>query len=320
MAINGEHSTETASVEPAEAIGPPAPQRRNIRLKEWRPGLDTILRPAADYLAASDGTLPDAEYRVRTDADGFILPPRCEEANEVPKLLLLGDSFVESIYVPEDRRFAAAVEAALRNGDHAIRCLNGGYSGATTLHLLLALLAKVGRSPRTSVLLVVPSNDALALGKRGGYWCAGDTRYSLIVPVPPGATAQNDTFDLSDLVTVLNLFVDACRRLRLPLTLATFPHRTAPFDADPWLQRRFASAAAYARIHKRRSQVNERARAVARRLGVPLLDLDALLSTRTELFYDDLHVNVAGSTCVAQILVDEWIAQRTVADCKAASS
>ena len=87
-----------------------------------------------------------------------------------------------------------------------------------------------------------------------------------------------------------------------PLTLATFPHRTAPFEADPWLQRRFGAAAGYQRVLTPRRQANDVVRAVATRMNLPLIDLDAALSTRTELFYDDLHMNAAGSAVVADLL------------------
>ena len=286
-----------------------APVRRSIRLKEWRPSQDALLQPTPAYLAATDGSLTDAACRLRTDGNGFILAPETLDHFE-ESLVFLGDSFVESVYVPEDKRFPAATQSTLRSAGLGVHCLNGGYSGATTLHLLLALLAKVGRSPRTSVCLVVPSNDALALAKKGGYWCRDDARYSPIVPIPESAKAGNQPFDVADLTSVLNLFVDTCRRLRLGLILATFPHRTASFESDPWLQRRFATAANYARLHSVRARVNDAVRAVARRLALPLLDFDAQLSTRTTLFYDDLHLNVSGSERAAELVADAWLKHR----------
>lgn len=278
-------------------------QRRSIRLKEWLPNQDTLQHPTPDYLAAANGTLADADYRLRTDANGFIVAPEATDEPADRALLFLGDSFVESVFVPEEERFPAAVQAQLRAAGQRVRCLNGGYSGATTLHMLLALLAKVGRARNMSVYLVVPSNDALALGKRGGYWCMTDKRYAPLVPAPRNVESGNQPIDLMDLRTVLNLFHDTCKRLRLPLTIATFPHRTASFDTDEWAQRRFRTPAGYARVLGWRKQVNDTVRAVATRLAVPLVDLDAAISTETALFYDDLHMNVAGSARVAALLM-----------------
>lgn len=281
--------------------------RRHIRLKEWAPGLDTLLRPAAEYIAATDGSLADVEFRVRTDADGYILPPPQQEERFDESFIFFGDSFVESVYVSEENRFVAGVQARLRAAGVEARCLNSGYSGSTTLHMLLTLLSKVGRSRATTIVLVVPANDALALIKEGGYWCMKDRRYAPIVPVPDMAEAGSQPLDLADIQAVLNLFVDACRRMRLGLVLATFPHRTADFASDPWLPKRFKNAANYARLLGWFDSVNNVARAVANRLGLSFVDLDALLSRQPELFYDDLHMNELGSLRAAEIFADHLL-------------
>jgi lysophospholipase L1-like esterase len=281
------------------------PARRHIRLKEWRPNLDTVARPPPDYLAATDGSLADADYRMRTDAAGFILPPASAEAPDAPAIFFFGDSFVESTYVAESERFPAAVQARLLTMGRPARCLNAGYSGATTLHLLLALLAKVGPAPGATVCLVVPSNDALALVKEGGFWTCTDKRYAPVIPVPEVAPPPGRPLDLADLEMTLRLFADACGQLRLRLLLATFPHRTGEYGADPWLRRRFKDATNYARILGWRRAVNDLVRKVAGERSVPLIDLDAALSAESRWFYDDLHMNAAGSRQVAELLAEQ---------------
>lgn len=274
--------------------------------------LDTVLRPAPDYLAATDGSLEDTEFRLRTDANGYILPPPLDDDDDGfdETIIFFGDSFVESVYVAEAKRFAASVQSRLREAGVRVRCLNGGYSGATTLHLLMALLGKVGRSPATSIVLVVPSNDALSLLKKGGYWCMNDRRYAPIVPVSEGGEAGMQPLDLGDIQAVLNLFVDACRRMRLELVLATFPHRTVDYAVDPWLARRFKNATNYTRMLGWCDSVNSVVRAVAVRLGMPFVDLDAQISTQSLLFYDDLHLNEVGSQYVTEIFGDFLLARR----------
>ena len=288
-----------------------APTRRFLRLKEWLPLLDRQQRPAPDYLAASDGSLRDIEYRVRTDADGYILPPPADLDGVTDEVIFFGDSFVESTYVPEEHRFVAAIQTILREAGVPARCLNAGYSGATTLHMLMTLLGKVGRRPATTIVLVIPSNDAFALIKKGGFWCRGDKRYAPIVPVPEGIDVPVQPLDLADLQAVLNLFVDACRRLRLNFVLATFPHRTAAFMADPWLSRRFKRAVNYERAHEWRRAVNAVGRATAKRLNLPFVDLEEMISSRIEWFYDDLHMNEIGSEAIARILGDFLVGYRS---------
>lgn len=284
--------------------------RRHLRLKEWTPSNDRLMRPTTEYLAGTDGSLRDVKYRVRTDADGYILPPAPESTEAAESAIFFGDSFVESVYVSEGQRFPAAVEQTLRRAGMPVRCLNAGYSGATTLHMLMALIGKVGRRPATTIVLVVPSNDVLALIKKGGFWCREDKRYSPVIPVPETSEAQAQPFDLADLQATLNLFVDACRRFRMKLVLATFPHRVADFGTDPWLPRRFRNATNYARMLGWRRSANAVTRAIANRLGLPLVDLEGHISEHPEWFYDDLHMNEAGSARVAQLLADALIAQR----------
>lgn len=283
--------------------------RRSLRLKEWPPLCDRQLRPTSEYLTATDGSLHDIEYRVRTDADGYIIAPCADLCEVKDTFIFFGDSFVESIYVPEEKRFFSVAQSILREAGFSVRCLNAGYSGATTLHMLMSLLGKVGRRTSTRIVFVIPSNDAIALIKEGGYWCRGDKRYAPIVPVPEGLNVQSQSLDLADLQAAINLFVDACHRLRLPLALATFPHRTANFATDPWLQRRFKSLANYERTQKWRRSVNSVGRSIAKRLNLPFLDLEELASSRIDWFYDDLHMNEIGSLAIAQIVGDFLLKQ-----------
>lgn len=284
--------------------------RRSLRLKEWPPLCDTQQRPTPGYLAATDGSLRDIEYRVRTDADGYIVAPPVDFEGTTDTFIFFGDSFVESTYVPEAQRFVAEIQCMLREFGLRAQCLNAGYSGATTLHLLMSLLGKVGPRPATTIVLVIPSNDAFALIKAGGYWCRGDKRYAPILPVPEGVDVPAQPLALDDLRAVANLFVDTCRRLRLPLLLATFPHRTATFGSDPWLQRRFKSAANYERTQAWRRSVNAVGRSIAKRLSVPFCDLEEIASMQIEWFYDDLHLNEVGSRGIARILGEFLFKQR----------
>jgi hypothetical protein len=287
--------------------------RRYLRLKEWQANSDQLMRPSSDYLSASDGSLRNIEYRLRTDADGYILPPPSEIDSATDSIIFFGDSFVESTFVPEEQRFFASVQTILGNAGRPARCMNAGYSGATTLHLLMSLIGKVGRRPATTIVLIFPSNDAFSLVKQGGYWCRSDKRYSPIVPVLDGLDQSLQPLDTQDERAVLNLFVDACNRLGLPLILATFPHRSANFSEDSWLKRRFKNTKNYERAHDWRRSVNAVGRAIATRRNIPFIDLEELVSTRTECFYDDLHMNEVGSAIVAQVLSEYLLSLHIIA-------
>lgn len=287
-----------------------APSRRHLRLKEWQPLIDCHLCPSPEYLEGTDGSLRNIEYRVRTDSDGYILPPPSNSVEPTESIIFFGDSFVESVYVPEDQRFVAAIQKALYNNEIKVHCLNAGYSGSTTLHMLMTLIGKVGPRPATTIVLVLPSNDALALTKKGGLWCRSDKRYTPLIPAQEGTDIQSQPFNITDIKVTLNLFIDACRRMHLNLIFATFPHRTAAYSNDPWLSQRFKTATTYARMHKWRQSINAIGRSIAHRLQIPCIDLEALVSTHTEYFYDDLHMNETGSEVIARIFSDFFISQR----------
>ena len=278
--------------------------KRHLRLKEWMPLTDKLLRPSAEYLAATDGSLLDIEYRLRTNSDGFIMPPPVDLNYVSNNIIFFGDSFVESTYVPEGQRFAADVQSNLIGANIPVHCFNAGYSGATSLHLLMSLIGKVGRRPATTIVFIVPSNDSFALLKKGGFWCQLDKRYSPFIPVPNNLSVPTQPLDLTDLLAVLNLFVDACHRLRLKLVLATFPHRTAEFGTDRWLLRRFKTEENYSRTRQWRNSVNTVMRSVAKRVSLPFVDLELIVSTKSDWFYDDLHMNEEGSFGVSKILSD----------------
>jgi hypothetical protein len=73
------------------------------------------------------------------------------------------------------------------------------------------------------------------------------------------------------------------------------------------LRRRFKNAANYNKMRSARTNCNEVVRQVAKDMNVPCVDLEAALAGRNDLFYDDLHMNVAGSEMLTS-LVGEFLA------------
>jgi len=47
-----------------------AEQRRHIVLREFAPMLNRTVRPSAEYLATTDGSLPDEDFLLLTDPEG----------------------------------------------------------------------------------------------------------------------------------------------------------------------------------------------------------------------------------------------------------
>src|SRR4030042_2648767 len=78
-------------------------ERRYINLREILPNIDTVDVPPDKAVRESDG-LVQKPYRVRTDAQGFMLPYHRYEKPDFT-LVFLGGSTIACIYVEEDIRF-----------------------------------------------------------------------------------------------------------------------------------------------------------------------------------------------------------------------
>ena len=165
----------------------PLPSDRSLALREARLNDDRVLVPDQRYLRGTQG-LEQKSYRLRTDANGFILGPNDANPHARPDILFLGGSTTESLYVDEDKRFPAAVSTLLiQHNGGPVRTLNGGFSGNHVLHSLLNLLGKgIDQQPRYVVLLHAV-NDLILLSKTGSYWQAPVSRQLVHNPQLPDA-------------------------------------------------------------------------------------------------------------------------------------
>ena len=117
-------------------------ERRYINLREYQPFLDVVDIPPAKALREADG-LEKKAYRVRTDANGFILP-----YHQYPRpdftLVFLGASTTACIYVDEESRFPALVGNLLeQKTGKKVTSYNSGVGGNNSLHSLDILLNKI---------------------------------------------------------------------------------------------------------------------------------------------------------------------------------
>jgi hypothetical protein len=103
---------------------------RAIKLKEFALDQDFLTNPPQSYRDARDGHPVLNDYRIRTDSAGFILSGDFRSPN---KIVGLGDSVMECMFVVEPDRICAKIERSL---EHKSQVLNGGYSGATSLHIV----------------------------------------------------------------------------------------------------------------------------------------------------------------------------------------
>lgn len=154
-------------------------ERRYINLREFQPSLDVVDIPTDKSVRESD-SLVQKPYRVRTDANGFILP-----YNRYPDpdltLVFLGGSTVACLYVEEENRYPYLVGNLLEKASgKKVTSYNSGVGGNNSLHSLDILLNKVIPLKPDVVLMMHNINDLVSLIYDRTYWSHNPTRGPII--------------------------------------------------------------------------------------------------------------------------------------------
>jgi lysophospholipase L1-like esterase len=154
-------------------------ERRYINLREYQPFLDVVDIPPDKALREADG-LEKKAYRVRTDANGFILP-----YHQYPRpdftLVFLGASTTACIYVDEESRFPYLVGQLLsQQTGKKVTSYNSGVGGNNSLHSLDLLLNKIIPLKPNVVVMMHNINDLVALIYDKTYWSKNPTRQPII--------------------------------------------------------------------------------------------------------------------------------------------
>lgn len=275
-------------------------------MKEFSPNVDRMLVPIDPIREVADDSLSAGPFRHRTDQNGFI--HNGNSLQESPSnLLILGDSFVESIYADETQRFASQVERNLHDSRMPFNVLNGGYSGMTSLQMLTVLATKAPSymTPGSKLMVVIGQSDANALLVPGMYW--GKTRsVSPFMPIEKatGAPARDWRETLGGMVTCV---VQVAKALSIDVLLSAGLFRNGDFETDQVLRRAHKeNKQVYERRTEIRHEIIDVVQAVASENQVACFDASATFLKRPELFYDLLHLNPAGQDLYASMLSD-WL-------------
>ena len=154
-------------------------ERRYINLREFQPSMDVVDLPTDKSVRESDSLVKKA-YRVRTDANGFILP-----YNRYPDpdltLVFLGGSTVACLYVEEENRFPYLVGNLLEKASgKKVTSYNSGVGGNNSLHSLDILLNKLIPLKPDVVVMMHNINDLVSLIYDRTYWSRNPTRAPII--------------------------------------------------------------------------------------------------------------------------------------------
>ena len=204
---------------PHKATGEDYFSSRFVVLREYRPLADVWVTPSDTYMTGVEH-LPQKPYRVRTDANSFIIGPSdllAPKLTQPMDIVFLGGSSTECGFVDEELRFPYRVgELLTTRSSLSARTLNGGVSGNHSLHSLIQYLAKIAPMQPRHVILMHNINDLTLLSKTGSYWQAPPSRALL------GSRPTPTPAPLINLATLLEPFSDL---------VSSRPPPTAP---DEW--------------------------------------------------------------------------------------
>ncbi|WP_414906472.1 SGNH/GDSL hydrolase family protein [Pseudomonas sp. IT-P253] len=196
----------------------------------------------------------------------------------------MGDSFVENLYIDEDKRIASQLERMLLMNGYDYQVLNAGVSGATNLNVTNLLLNKIVYHFPKIVIFVTSSNDLAALRYERGYSNRSKFHGNL---VPEDAseiwTKSSVEGNINQVVDNLKVIDFICKLHKIDFYICTYPEIQS--NADLRL-------------------INSEVREFAAGEAVKLIDLDKLIMRNNIYYYDKLHVSHVGASVAAKSMFE----------------
>jgi GR25 family glycosyltransferase involved in LPS biosynthesis/lysophospholipase L1-like esterase len=298
------------SADKLDALAGAAANKRYIRLKEFPPSGEFSNTPAPNYVAAQDSSFRAETYKLSTDANGFIRS-HVQVPETAGKIIVLGDSVVESMFLHPQERFCSRLQDLLRDGAGLdVEVLNAGYSGATALHSLNVFLNKIVPLRPAAVVFMSGIVDVDAATMTRSFWNK-DAWLEPIVTAGEGNKAREKDFlgfaAFEDRERLLTLLAQAADSFGVQLYFATVAHRQV-FEGE-YVAKAFRGREDFDRQVSLRREMNEVTRRCAAATGRPLFDVERDLAAETGIFSDMFHLNDAGGEAVAKALVNGGIAK-----------
>lgn len=280
--------------------------KQNIRLKSYNMHEARQVTPPASVLELSDSSIGTGPFELNTDANGFISTGNDLGDDSDPVIVLVGGSFVESALCEEENRFASQLERLLYSSGKRFRILNAGYSGMTTLHQILLVIAKFGGVIPTGSRIIhfIGQSDENALRSEGLYWNSSRTLTPVQPPLSIPASSREPEQTLESLVHIL---LASSRSLGFKPYLVASPFRNGDFSWDAVLRKTYRrDRARFNKSLSLRMNIIDKASEIAKITKTPFLDAQYIYGKSPEYFYDLMHVNNVGQSAFALTLRD-WL-------------
>lgn len=279
--------------------------KRNIRLKEWGVLVDEFKEATPAYVEGTDGSLETGQYQLRTDIRGFIKTGAEAERQGFYKRVLLGDSFVESLFIPEKSRFAALAEEATPGGQ-SIQIWNGGYSGANTLHIFNIIINKVLplRHVIKQLIIFTTINDCYPATDDNGFWTTNSKATRFVGSGLKEEPRNECDPDFEQYRALVQSIIELCNIWGISLVFVRVPYRRAEFSSDVFLPTVFRDELQYQAQTSLMDRLADVCEEQSRLLKISFWNgFEAFpAEDNKKYFYDFSHLNVDG-----QVLFGDWL-------------
>ena len=275
---------------------------RSIALLEFSPGLIADITPPSSYMQTTNGTLIPESCRLIIDENGFMVSETPYQQGH-KKILLLGGSSIENLYIPQNQRVMSRIEDYFSSTGKPVKIYNAAISNAHLLHNINILLNKgIGLRPDFVIYYPTSSLDVLANEIDNGFWNTTMTPVrksgnAVTVEWPKSYCNKNKFADEKRMLCTL---FDICRNFNIQLFISTWP----PYGAyDTYIQKSQPDQVFFEAEDAQTSLLNLAVREVCLEKGSVLVDLALAFSSidRTKYFYDWNHLNIAGCEMVASL-------------------
>jgi hypothetical protein len=311
---------------------------RTIRLREHNPG-------SLRYLPFSHEDAPERSgrtYRLRIDANGFIMPGALYADPDLT-VVFLGGSTTECLHMNDWQRFPCRAGALLEQHlGLAVNSHNGGMAGNNSLHSIDVLLNKVLPMEPKFVVMMHNINDLVILLHEGSYWNDNPSRgvievvgsdhlfraaKNLLVPnlyekirsmrhekpdefrrIRGRRAIIDEPWLTGQFGANLQTFIDVCRAREITPVLMTQQSRFKE-DPDPEVLAKTellarANGIDYQTFRRLHMLFNETIRAIGGRNDTPVIDLAAQVPQEREVIYGTVHLNERGSELASTAIAD----------------
>lgn len=254
--------------------------KQNIRLKEFDHNVNKIHIPSDSYLRGAPQLDKNRAYFMSTDENGFISTGNSFIQDFT--IAIVGDSFVENVFVDEISRFESILERKFLSNGLRVKVINAGVSGMTGLSAFNLILNKLIKIKPSIVIFVQPSIDFSALLFKNGYFNDSKLFANLVPPKEIEKPVFETIFENKHQIYCnLVLLSTLCELNKIDLIVATC-----------------ASDSSKRQLYMMNSILREE----RQNLKYKLLDLDKIFEKGNANFYDRQHLNKNGSEKLAEVL------------------